>query len=76
MRYFQVHSKYPGSEEEVSSDHVVAADSGKDAREYVEHRWSPAYGYDPAKAPQLVRLQQISRHKAEDLIESGAIDWT
>lgn len=74
MTYFQVTSKHPDSDT-LCRDHVVEAATKAAAKDYVAHRWSPAYGYGPDTAPTLVRLTVISEHEARDLIDAGCIDW-
>lgn len=56
------------------SDIVVRAVSAKEAREYVCYRMSSAYGFKGVK-PSGVRVTEIDSSYAEDLIDSGAVDW-
>lgn len=56
------------------SDIVVRAASAKEAKEYVSYRMSSAYGFKGA-SPARVRVSEIDPSYAEDLIDSGAVDW-
>lgn len=55
------------------NDILVFAGAIAEAREYAEHRLSPAYGHEPGRADSL-KLKRISAAKAEEL-DGIAITW-